>query len=323
MGKKDSKSRAYFSDPNRFADLFNGICFGGKEVLHADDLTDWDLHPGDRTRDVVKKASFGAGFAIIGEESQETVDYSLPIRILESDLGDYKRQVTAIQKKTKQNLKERESEAMALTPGERLYHYPKDVRIMPVVTIVLSNAESWDGPRDLTDMLNTEHVPEDLVPFINGYRLYIVELPKLTEEETGRFRTDVRKVMDVFRCLRDSAALRELISNDAYYQHMDDEAYQLVKEYMNLEKYGVTSESENKKGGKTDMGGNLKNALDMIAEEHEKIGAEREAEKNHRDIIAKAANFLRIGVSPEQISQGMEIPLDEVLKIKESLLQKA
>lgn len=318
MGRKDSKSRDFFSDPRRFADLFNGICFGGEEVLKADDLTDWDPHPGSRTRDVVKLASFGVGFAIIGEESQETVDYALPVRIFESDLKDYKRQVAAIQKETRQKIKDKDPEMKALTPGERLYRYPKDAKIIPVVTIVLSNAEKWDGPRDLTDMLDTENVPTALLQFISNYRINIVEFPKLTAEMTSRFRTDVRQVIDVLRCLRDPTALRELVQDNEDYRNLEKDTYEYICEYTTLKKYNLDDE-----GGKYDM----RDAFDMIIEEERaderKKTEKRDAEQHRKDLHEMIVNFLKTGDTPEKISQCMNVPIDDVRKINAGLLRKA
>ena len=315
MGRKDSKSRIFFSDPERFADLVNGICFGGEEILHADDLSDVDPHPGERTRDVVKMASFGVGFAIVGEESQETVDYELPVRILESDLQDYKRQVRTIQKELRCKIREKAPDMKDLAPGERLYHYPKDAKIIPVVTIVLSNAETWDGPRDLTDMLDTDHVPKALLPFISGYRINIVELPKLTKEVTSRFRMDVRQVMDVLRCMWNSEELEQLLEGNDDYRELDEEAFGLMQEYVDIGKHGFTIE----KGGTL----NMRNAFDQIIEKHEKIGEEREAEKNRENLRKIVTKLLRKGTEPETVSECTGIPLDEVMEIEKGLLQEA
>lgn len=68
MGLNDSVINKYLSIPEIFADLFNGLIFGGEEVLNAGDLTpvdskdsviltgaDGKLYTKDRYRDVIKK----------------------------------------------------------------------------------------------------------------------------------------------------------------------------------------------------------------------------------------------------------------------------
>ena len=258
MGRRDSASRRYFSDPERFADLVNGVCFAGRQVLKGEDLSEVDPHPGERTRDVVKKASFGMSFAIIGEENQETVDYALPIRIMESDLADYKKETSKIKKR---KLWEKDSSVRDLSDGERLYRFPKDGRIAPVVTIVLSNAESWDGPGDLLDMMDLRDVPVELRQYVNGYRMNIVEIPKLTEEDTERFQTDLKQVMDFLRCLQDREQLERLIKENDSYQKLEPEAYELIGEYADMERFGI-HESVTERGK-----GDMRNALDEIYEE--------------------------------------------------------
>ena len=42
MGKKDISVKTWFKDNRRFADLFNGVCFEGKQVINPDDLVELD-----------------------------------------------------------------------------------------------------------------------------------------------------------------------------------------------------------------------------------------------------------------------------------------
>ena len=153
MGKEDTASQAYFSDNARFADLVNGICFRGKQVVMPHDLREVDRRQKRRTRDVAKKVAFGINFVIVGEESQETVDYAMALRVMESDLHDYQKQSAEISRETKRLIGSKDERAAELTPGERLYCYPKNARIKPVITIVLSSSD-WDGPECLKDMLD-------------------------------------------------------------------------------------------------------------------------------------------------------------------------
>lgn len=39
MGKKDITLQDFLGDPYIFADLFNGCCFGGEQVIHAEELS--------------------------------------------------------------------------------------------------------------------------------------------------------------------------------------------------------------------------------------------------------------------------------------------
>ena len=187
MGRKDLSGREYLADPVRFADLLNALIFRGEQIVKPEDVQEADSRAGRKTRDMVRKVAFGTEFVIIGEENQETVDYSLPLRILESDFYNYKVQVNAIKKVTDLLIKTKAVEAKELNPGERLYRYPKETKIYPVVTIVLSNADHWDGPKRLKEMLALGKVPESLQGLVSDYRLNLIEIPKLSDEEIARF----------------------------------------------------------------------------------------------------------------------------------------
>ena len=47
MGKADAAVRNWLSDKRRFADLFNGVIFSGREVVTADELEEQkrERHP--------------------------------------------------------------------------------------------------------------------------------------------------------------------------------------------------------------------------------------------------------------------------------------
>ena len=301
MGKKDSASKKYFSDSERFADLINGICFEGRQILKGENLTEIDSHVGNRTRDVAKKALFGTTFVILGEENQETVDYSLPVRIMESDVEDYKKEVSEIQKEMRKKLKRNDSSNLG-SSGERLYLYPKNARISPVITFVLSNAENWDGPRGLRDMLKLEELPEDLLPYIIDYRLNIVEIPKLTDEEMKRFRTDLRQVMMFLRYLRDKEKLKCLLEEDISYQNIDQDAYNLMKEYARLEKYSLND--KHTEGGNQ----NMRTAFDEVWEE----GVERGRDEGIAIFIQdKIEDGVDRGIIRERLIKKFSLPEDK------------
>ena len=42
MGKKDISVKLWLKDNRRFADLFNGVCFDGKQVIKPEELEDLD-----------------------------------------------------------------------------------------------------------------------------------------------------------------------------------------------------------------------------------------------------------------------------------------
>ncbi len=311
MGKKDSKSRVYFSDPERFADLFNGLIFDGNEVIRVQDLQETAVKRGDRTRDIVRKVAFGTEFVIMGLENQETVDYSMPVRIMESDLTDYKYQVNRIKKETDEKLKAEELCASDLTAGEFLYKYPKNAKIYPVVTIILSNDAEWDGPGCLRDMLCKESIPKELFPYVSDYRLNIIDIPKLTTKDTSKFKTDLKEVFDVFRSYRDYHMIQDVIlQNKDRYQNIDAEAYELINEYVNFERLGVIMNYD--EGGCVNMRNGFDDWADEIKAEGIKAFIDDKLEDNAPRTLIKARIIKRFDLTDERADEYMRlyIPAD-------------
>ena len=107
----DISDKKFFSDDERYADLINGLICQGRPVVRKEDLQDLDTQTGIwndpaihksknrrrvKLRDLVKKASFGVNFLVIGIENQQTIDYSLPLRCMTYEAGEYERQAAMI-----------------------------------------------------------------------------------------------------------------------------------------------------------------------------------------------------------------------------------
>lgn len=78
MGKIDKIQKAYFKDKRRFADLWNGLVFQGKQIVNGHSLEECDSvqllsnENVERTADVImKRTSEGQELAILIQENQE------------------------------------------------------------------------------------------------------------------------------------------------------------------------------------------------------------------------------------------------------------
>ena len=158
-----------------FADVVNVLLFDGERRVKPEDLkdtrartfykTDGKLH--EQERDVSKLwVSEGAVISLIGFENQTEADWDMPLRVLGYEGADYRGQLSA---------------------GQGLY---------PVVTLVLYFGDSpWTAPRTLFERVS---VAEGLKPFVNDYRVNVFEVPRLTAEQVGQFKSDFRIVADYF-----------------------------------------------------------------------------------------------------------------------------
>lgn len=236
--------KEYLSDDERYADIINGIACNGRQIVTKDDLQEADTqtgflresrfiqkfasksrHRSIKIRDSIRKVAFGVNFAIIGIENQEMPDYSLPLRNMTYDVGNYEKQAAKIRKEVRKN-------RSGLSRGEYLYGFKHDSRLHPVVTFILySGSNAWDGPKSLHQMLDFTDIPEHLQQMIPDYQINLIEIRKFAD--TSVFQTDVRQVFDFIRCSEDKNALKELIKKDAYYSNMEEDAFDVVVQYAN------------------------------------------------------------------------------------------
>lgn len=255
--KKDKAGKIFFSDDQRFADVFNGLVFGGRQIVQPQDLKDVDSEIGNvrtepivrldhsgstKRRDLVRKTAFGVNFAILGLENQEEMDYGLPLRNMSYECGEYERQAAAIRRAVRKQEKKDETRRL---PGEYLYGFRKDSRLQPAITLILYYGERWDGPRNLYDMLDFRDIPGEMKQYIHNYSMNLIEVRHL--EDLTMFHTDVQQVFAFLRYAKDKKKLRQLVETDDYYRHMDVDAYEMITQYAKIS--GVDKEHFMTEGG--------------------------------------------------------------------------
>lgn len=113
--KPDTVLKEYWGNNERFADFFNAVLFGGREVIKAEQLQERDteesnvLELGDRQESItaardlfrVLKTAMGVEFALVGIENQDKVHYAMPIRVMNLDAYAYDRQWKRLKQKYK------------------------------------------------------------------------------------------------------------------------------------------------------------------------------------------------------------------------------
>ncbi len=263
MGK-DGSWKGYFEDPARYADAINGFGCGGEQKVRAEDLQEIDTQIKGikipkfvnsfasrrnlrraKFRDMARKVAFGVNFAIIGIESQETIDYAIPLRNMLYDVAEYEKQASKIRKKIRK-------ETQGLSTGEYLYGFAKDSKLSPVATFILySGEEEWTGPTCLHDMLDFTDIPKNLQKLIPNYEINVISIRDI--KDTSMFRTDLKYVLDFLRFSTDKNKLKELVQNTPYYQSMDEDAYDVVANYANVKGLIAAKEYCIEDGGKMNM----------------------------------------------------------------------
>ena len=314
--EKDVSWKEYFRDDERYADVINGIGFGGRQLVTGADLQEVDPQTilgrmsglagrGKRVRlrDAVRKVALGVSFAIIGIENQEIVDYGMPLRCMEQDVGDYEKQAQRLRKKVRKQ--------KGLRPGEYLYGFGKDSRLYPVVTFVLyGGKDEWDGPRSLHEMLDMDEVPVELRELVEDYHLHLVDIRRLAD--TDVFKTDVKQVFDFIRCSGNKQELRGLVEKDESFRHMEEDAYEVVTQYVKAEELIQVKEEYRGEDGKVDMC----QALKELLQDERMEGREEGHSAAVKSIVIK---MVQSGKADDEIMELTECGAQMLWEVRKSL----
>ncbi len=190
MGNKETIIIDYLSQPEVFAELFNGYVFGGKQVIQPEDLHETDgrlrflltdmeskgkkstYEVIKRERDIVREVIVGgrtARLAVFGVEHQSEIDYSMVLRTLTYDTLEYLKQAKAIERehRRKRDVKGREF----------LSGFKKEDELLPTITIVFyTGKERWDAARDLKGLFGASPYLEEMLPFMVAAPLNLISV---------------------------------------------------------------------------------------------------------------------------------------------------
>ena len=316
MSKKDKASWDYFQDETRFADAINACCYGGRQVVKPKDVLDADTRNKNCERDLIRKTVLGIRYVFIGIENQETVDYSLPVRIMGSDYGDYKKQVDKIKRKNRKRMGKASGNTIAdHDVGELLYDYKKTDKIFPVITIVFYYGDNWDGPKSIKDMLDLDKDLDDSICMQN-YGINLIEVNSMTDAELDRFQTDIKQVFKFIKNRKDKDKMLEIISSDPYYRNVEKTAHDMMKVHGGLRAYNIKEEDYRSEEGGIDMC----RAWDDWREDGRNEGR-TEGRKEGQDLINRLNSWLvKQGRTDEMLRSfdDRELQQQLILKMEES-----
>lgn len=292
MGKIDLLLFDYFQDNQRFADLFNTVCFGGKPIIDAGKLRDAsekyvdsglkEKQVSERVRDLKKYFDTGI-LQILAIENQSFVDYSMAFRHMEYDAMEYRRQVKEIKSRNSKELKkknltelksaekQRDTETIKLISEESHYRqaewlckFKRTDKLHPVYTIIVYfGEEPWNGPRSLYDMMDFGEQNE-MQKLFSNYPMHLICVNELQEYDT--FKTDLKEVFRILKYRKDKTGLRKLINSHPEYRSLEPVTYRVIAGLMGNEKMLKIKETERE--GEADMC----QALDEIYEDGVKEG---------------------------------------------------
>ena len=218
MAQADIAEKNFIALNDVFADIFNVLVFGGKQMMTEDSLSDCNplsqykadderLH--EQERDIFKLwRGHGVNLLLAGIENQTKPDKDMPFRVIGYDGAAYRSQLL------KTEVKEINGKRKKIPVKERY----------PVLTIVLYfGKELWNYPKNLMECfeppLTMDEVSEILKEYIQDYRVHVFDIPRLSKEQVQMFRSDFKIVADYFTKVYN---MDEYVPDDVVIQHVDE-----------------------------------------------------------------------------------------------------
>lgn len=325
MGKANVAVNNWLSDNERFADLFNGALFEGRQIIRPEELEPLDREADiivtdkdgkekgiQRYRDIGKRWKKKINLAVLACETQNKVHYAMPVRNMLSDSLTYVDQMKVLWKQKSPE------DRKGISGEEYLSRFAKEDRLYPVITIVFYyDLKQWDGTVDLYGMfgLGTGSEEEILMRrYIPNYHINLVDAGNIALPD--RFHSDLQQTFGMLKYRGDKEKLKEYINqNKEYFGNIDWETYQAFREFLHSEKVMREQMSGNEKEEHIDM---CKALEDLYAD-----GVEEGVEKGQMlTLISQVQKKYHRGKSLEQTADELEEEIPVIERIYKAVAEK-
>lgn len=226
MGKKDDYQSHYFENKKRFADIYNGCLFGGKELMKPEDLEETDsviVIPSQdiaSTKVICDKIRKWKGYyaSILVLESQSYIDYRMVLRAMKDDLANYEKQRTqAYQCLLDSGHKPSSNEFLSRTP--------ENFRLHPVITLVIyvGTDSPWSGKTELYDLMN---IDEELKPYVSNYRFNLYDYHD--HNDFSVFKTENQTLFETLSLSDDKEKMMQYLENSSHNNTKDPHVFSAI-----------------------------------------------------------------------------------------------
>lgn len=234
--------KEFLQNKDRFADLFNGCCFQGRQIIRAEDLreasenyviTDKRLPGKTRQKDteIIRdvKMVLGSGMVlqVLAVENQIYIDYAMPVRCMGYDAAEYRRQLK--ERKQERRLlmnSENRPKNPAVSMDETLSGILSSDRLHPVYTLCLySGTEPWDGPRKLSDMMAFDPQNKNLQSLFEEYHLHLFCINE--QHVFDAFRSALKPLFQAINCRNNKKKMIELMKDETY-SHLNEDTWDAI-----------------------------------------------------------------------------------------------
>ena len=308
MAQMDLGGKVLLGINEVFADVANVLLFKGERLIDEKELSDAGTHSQYHTdgkyheqiRDVAKYwKKHGVCLAMIGMENEARPNRHMPIRVLSYDGGAYRCQLPDDKRKKKRTVKRK-----------------KIKRIYPVITLVLNfnTKRRWKTAKSLLEVVD---VPEILLPYVNDYRINVIDVAFLDREVIDSFKSEFWYVADYFWQIRNN---KDYKPNRDRVRHIRE-----ILQMMSAVTGDKRFEEAYNKGNKTGGEGSMCEYLDRIVGEGERRGERRGRRRGEKLRAEKdAKKFLKLGKNTvEEIAMCTDLTVEEVRKLEAEICATA
>ena len=247
MPQGDVAVRTWIRDKKRFADLFNGTVFLGKQVVFPEELTiadsesdilladkDGKVKTVQRYRDVIMTWRGQTKLLVLACENQSFVHYGMPIRMMLYDSLSYAEQMRKLWESRKPAGNTDAGERKVTEREEYMSKFRKTDRLCPVISLVLYyDLKRWDASIDLYGMFPEEiqkEYGEVLQKYISNYRINLIDLGKVQHLE--RFHSDLQYIFGMLQYRDNKRRLQQYVwEHKDYFSHLDLDTFLAVQEF--------------------------------------------------------------------------------------------
>ena len=199
---------------------------------------------------------------MVGTEIQSYVDYSMPVRGMDYDAIEYKRQISIIKNKRRAEKANR----VSMSP------IAKEDRLIPAITLVLyMGEEPWDAADELHEILDFSNVTDEWKEYIQNYKVYVLDICHTPDERLMEFPNDIASMFLFIKYAKDKKKLAELVHSSLGFSEMESDTVSTLLNYVEDPKVLKIKKTWETEGGKI----NMRSALGEIYEDGVAIGEKR------------------------------------------------
>ena len=146
--------------------------------------------------------------------------YAMPVRNMLYDAIQYASQVDEASKA------HRKDSDSAETQAEFLSGFYKTDKLLPVITLtVYFGADKWEAPTDLHGMLSADI---EILKFVDNYYLHLIAPADISDDDFGRFHTELRAALKYVKYSKDKKRLDEVLHEDSTYQRISRKTADMI-----------------------------------------------------------------------------------------------